>query len=238
MARISVYKIRVGDEEVDVQRKRIKHLYLGVNRSDGKITVSAPLRVSDAALAAFVLSKQNWISRQRARLRALQSRSAHAEPQYVAGESHWFRGASLQLNVIDDVSSPRIVVRDNRYLDLFIHPHASRDQRYKRVTEWYRQELNRLVPPLIAKWQPVMNVNVKEWRIKQMKTRWGSCNISAQRIWLNLELVKKPAVCLEYVVVHEMVHLLESSHNARFKAYMDRFMPRWREHKHLLNNFY
>jgi len=237
MARIPVYKIKVGDEEVDVKRKRIKHLYLGVNRSDGKIIVSAPLRVSDAVLAAFVLSKQNWISRQRATLRVLQSSPALTAPQYLAGERHWYRGVCLQLNLIDEVSSPRIAIRDNRYLDLFIRTHASREQRHKQVTDWYRHELNQLVPPLIAKWQPVMNVKVKEWRIKQMKTRWGSCNISARRIWLNLELVKKPAVCLEYVVVHEMVHLLESSHNARFKAYMDRFMPRWREYKKLLNNF-
>jgi len=237
MASAAVYTLKVGDEEFDVQRKRIKHIYLGVSRADGRLKVSAPLRVSDAALVAFVLSKRNWISRQRANLEALRFRSACKEPQYASGERHWFRGASLQLNVIDDVSSPRIVIRDNRYLDLFIHPHASRDQRHKRVTEWYRHELNQLVPPLIEKWQPVMKVNVKEWRIKKMKTRWGSCNISARRIWLNLDLVKKPAVCLEYVVVHEMVHLLESGHNARFKAYMDRFMPRWREHKHLLNNF-
>ncbi|WP_455222744.1 M48 family metallopeptidase [Kaarinaea lacus] len=237
MAPPPVYTLKVGDEEIDVQRKRIKHLYLGVDRTDGRVKVSAPLRVSDAALATFVLSKQSWISKQRASLRALQTNPACKELQYASGEHHWYCGDRYLMNVVHDKSSPRVAIRDSQYLDVFIHPHASREQRCKLVTEWYRHALKQLVPPLIAKWQPVMDVEVKEWRIKQMKTRWGTCNISARRIWLNLDLVKKPAVCLEYVVVHEMVHLLESSHNARFKAYMDRFIPGWREHKRLLNHF-
>lgn len=237
MASMQAYKLRVGNEEIDVQRKRIKHLYLGVSRDDGRLKVSAPLRVSDAALAAFVLSKQHWINKQRTNLRALQVKSAHAELQYVSGEPHFYRGDRYHLNVIHEKSSPRVAIRDNQYLDIYIHESTSKDQRRKLLSQWYRHELKQLVPPLIEKWQPVMGVKVKEWQIKQMKTRWGSCNIAAQRIWLNLELIKKPAICLEYVVVHELVHLLESSHNARFKSYMDRFMPNWREHKRLLNHF-
>ncbi len=237
MASMPAYKLRVGNEEIDVQRKRIKHLYLGVSRDDGRLKVSAPLRVSDAALAAFVLSKQHWISKQRTNLRALQVKSANAELQYVSGEPHFYRGDRYQLNVIHEKSSPSVAIRDNQYLDIYIHESTSTDQRRKLLSKWYRHELKQLVPPLIEKWQPVMGVKVKEWQIKQMKTRWGSCNIAARRIWLNLELIKKPAICLEYVVVHELVHLLESSHNARFKSYMDRFMPNWREHKRLLNHF-
>jgi predicted metal-dependent hydrolase len=126
-------------------------------------------------------------------------------------------------------------MRDNQYIDVYIHENTTREQRRKVLTEWYRRQLKQLLPALIEKWQPIIDVEVKAWGVKQMKTRWGTCNIPAQRIWLNLELIKKPLNCLEYVVVHEMVHLLERHHNARFKAYMDEFLPHWREHKFALN---
>jgi len=237
MASMPVYQLTVGDEKIDVHRKRIKHLYLGVSRDDGRVKVSAPLRVSDAALAGFVLSKQQWINKQRANLQALQAKQASTQLQFVSGEHHYYRGERYQLNVVSEKSSSRVAIRNNQYLDLYIHANAHRDQRCKLLTEWYRHELKRLVLPLINKWQTEVDVDVKEWNIKQMKTRWGTCNITARRIWLNLELIKKPPTCLEYVLVHELVHLLERSHNARFKAYMDRFMPDWRERKRLLNNF-
>ena len=237
MAAVPIYQLDVGNEKIDVQRKRIKHIYLAVSRTDGRIKISAPLRIGDATLAAFVLSKQNWITRQRANLRALQAKQTQQELRFVSGENHFFRGQSYLLNVVHQQSSPRVAVRDNRVIDIYIRHGATLEQRRKILTQWYRDQLRQLIPPLIEKWQPVIDVEVKEWSVKQMKTRWGTCNINAQRIWLNLELIKKPINCLEYVVVHEMVHLLERHHNARFKAYMDRFLPEWRECKLALNHF-
>ncbi|WP_455208401.1 M48 family metallopeptidase [Kaarinaea lacus] len=236
MAAVPIYQLSVGDEKIDVHRKRIKHIYLAVSRADGRLKVTAPLRVGDATLAAFVLSKQNWITRQRANLRALHARQMQQELQFISGENHFYRGESYLLNVVHQKSSPRVAVRDNSYIDIYIRHGATLEQRQKILTQWYRDQLRQLIPPLIEKWQPVIDVEVKEWSIKQMKTRWGTCNINAQRIWLNLELIKKPINCLEYVVVHEMVHLLERHHNARFKAYMDGFLPEWREYKLALNH--
>jgi predicted metal-dependent hydrolase len=191
--------------------------------------------VDDKTLAAFVLSKTTWIRQRRASLAALHSQQVQRELQYVSGEKHLYHGKSYLLNLIHHDSHPRVAMRDGRYIDVYIHENATKEQRRKVLMEWYRRQLKQLLPALIEKWQPVIDVEVKAWGVKQMKTRWGTCNIPAQRIWLNLELIKKPLNCLEYVVVHEMVHLLERHHNARFKAYMDEFLPHWREHKFALN---
>ena len=237
MASMPVYKLTVGDEEIDVFRKRIKHIHLVIYPPDGRLRISAPLRVDDATLSVFVLSKTNWIRKQRANLLTSQSQRIQPELQYVSGENHFYRGQSYLLNIIHQKSRCQVDLGDSRNIDVYINEHANKDQRRKVLTEWYRDQLKQLIPPLIEKWQPVIDVEVKEWGVKKMKTRWGTCNISAQRIWLNLELIKKPTSCLEYVVVHEMVHLLERYHNARFKAYMDRFIPNWREIKSALNTF-
>jgi len=237
MASTPVYKLTVGDEEIDVHRKRIKHIHLAIYPPDGRLRISAPLRIDDTTLSVFVLSKTSWIRKQRANLLASQSQRMRPELHYVSGENHLYRGKSYLLNIIHKQSLCRVDVIDNTNIDVYINEHATKDQRQKVLTEWYRSQLKKLIPPLIEKWQPVIDVQVNEWGVKKMKTRWGTCNISAQRIWLNLELIKKPANCLEYVVVHEMVHLLERYHNARFNAHMDRFMPSWREIKQALNSY-
>ena len=123
---------------------------------------------------------------------------------------------------------PKVVVRNNTTIDLVVRPGSDTAQRERVMFAWYRRQLKQLVPPLIAKWEAIVGVDVAEWRVKQMKTKWGTCNPAAGRIWLNLELIKKPVNCLEYIIVHEMVHLLERQHNDRFVAYMDKFMPQWR----------
>ncbi|MCI0504558.1 MAG: M48 family metallopeptidase [Gammaproteobacteria bacterium] len=235
MASTRIYKLKIGAEEADIYRKRIKHIHLVLCPPDGRIRISAPFHVDDSTLVAFVLSKTSWITKRRASLAALQSQQAPRELQYVSGEKHLYRGKTYLLNVIHHEWQPRVEMREDRYIDVYIHADATKEQRRKVLTEWYRRQLKQLLPALIEKWQPIIDVDVKAWGVKQMKTRWGTCNISAQRIWLNLELIKKPLTCLEYVVVHEMVHLLERHHNARFKAYMNEFLPSWREHKFALN---
>jgi predicted metal-dependent hydrolase len=128
-----------------------------------------------------------------------------------------------------------LVTISNKYLSLQVRPGATDEQKEEILSAWYRRRLKELIPPLIEKWQRVMNVEVDDWGVKQMKTKWGTCSIDSKRIWLNLELAKKPVQCLEFIVVHEMVHLLERKHNERFVAYMNKFLPKWKTLKQELN---
>jgi predicted metal-dependent hydrolase len=139
------------------------------------------------------------------------------------------------LNVLQHAGPNRVSINGNSELRMQVRPGADRDKRESVLTEWYRRQLKALIPDLIAEWQPVLGVEVADWGVKKMKTKWGSCNTRDRRVWLNLELAKKPPRCLEYVLVHELAHLLESHHNGRFKALMDQFMPRWRLHRDELN---
>jgi predicted metal-dependent hydrolase len=129
----------------------------------------------------------------------------------------------------------RVAIRNKRRIDLFVRPGSDTADRERVMLAWYRQQLKALIPPLIAQWEVAMGVKVAEWGVKQMKTKWGACNIEARRIWLNLELAKKPVQCLEYIVVHEMAHLLERHHNDRFTKLMDSFLPQWRLQRAELN---
>jgi len=196
------------------------------------VRVAAPLAVSDDAVRLAVIGKLGWIKRQRARFEAQPRQS---EREMVSGESHYLWGRRYRLRVTEQPGPPRIVLRNKSTLELHVQPEASAERRERVLQRWYRQQLKVLIPPLLEKWQPVLGVQVVEWRIKKMKTKWGACNVEARRIWLNLELVKKPVQCLEYLVVHELVHLLERHHNDRFMAIMDKSLPQWRLHRHELN---
>ena len=158
------------------------------------------------------------------------------EREYVSGESHYFLGQRYLLNVIyTNKRKQGVEIRNKKYIDLYVRENTPKYLRERAMTEWYRRELKKLIPTIIAKWEPIIGVEVNEFGVKKMKTRWGSCNPKAKRIWLNLELVKKSPTCIEYVVVHEMTHLLERKHNERFIAYMDKFLPNWRAIKEELN---
>jgi predicted metal-dependent hydrolase len=220
-----MHQITVNDLVVNVVRKDIKNLHLAVCPPDGWVRVSAPLRVNDEAVRLAVISKLAWIKRQQAKFAGQERQSAR---EYISGESHYYWGRRYLLNVIYHDAPPRVVVRNNTKLDLYVRTGSDLARRERALLAWYRQQLKAAIPPLVAKWEDVMGVQVAEWRVKRMKTRWGTCNVQARRIWLNLELVKKPPNCLEYIVVHEMVHLLERLHNERFVAYMDQFLPQWR----------
>ncbi|KUK55632.1 MAG: Uncharacterized protein XD77_0359 [Marinimicrobia bacterium 46_47] len=150
------------------------------------------------------------------------------------GEIHTFWGNPYRLHVIEQASPPQVWLGDEKTLIMQIQAGMDRDERKVLLEDWYRRQLKKVIPDFISHWEPVLGVHVKEWRVKKMKTRWGSCNIQAQRIWLNLELAQRPPKCLEYIVVHEMTHLLERYHNARFYRLMDSWMPDWRDYKELL----
>jgi len=227
-----MHQIRINDLVVDVVRKDIKNMHLAVYPPDGRVRVAAPLLVDDGAVRLAVISKLAWIKRQQALFEGQERQSAR---EYVYGESHYYWGHRYLLNVAYHDAPPQVVVRNKTTLDLFVRPGSNTAQRERALLAWYRQQLKAAIPPLIAKWAPIVGVQVADWGVKRMKTKWGACTIEARRIWLNLELVKKPPRCLEYIIVHEMVHLLERLHNERFVAYMDEFMPQWRLFRDELN---
>jgi predicted metal-dependent hydrolase len=219
------HQIHVSGLTVDVVRKAIKNLHLGVYPPDGRVRVAVPLAVSDEAIRLAVIGKLGWIKRQR---KGFEEQERQSEREMVSGECHYYLGRRFRLRVTEHNGPARIVLRNKAYMVLHVRSESSLTQRKRAVQSWYRARLKTLISPLLEKWQPVLDVQGDGWGVKKMKTRWGSCNVDARRIWFNLELAKKPVRCLEYIAVHELVHLLERNHTDRFTALMDRFLPQWR----------
>ena len=227
-----MHQIKLGNIEIEVVRKDIKNLHLAVYPPNGRVRIAVPLRINDDLVRLFALSKLAWIKKHQANF---QAQTRQTEKEYLSGESHYFKGQRYLLNLIEHNAPAKVIIRNKTYLDIYVRTGSTKQQREKVMKEWYRRELKNDLPALIAKWQVIIGVTVADWGVKSMRTNWGSCNIKAKRIWLNLELAKKPIHSLEYVIVHEMVHLLEKYHNDRFKAYMDKFMPQWRLYNDELN---
>lgn len=226
------HQIRVGGIIIEVIRKDIKNLHVGVYPPEGRVRVAAPLLLDDDAVRLAVISKLAWIKKQRAHF---QEQPRQSKREYIPRESHYFLGRRYLLNIIEHGGSSSVHIRRQRRLDLLVPRGSDVTKRERVLTEWYRKELKARIPHLIEKWQSVIGVQVAEWGVKRMKTKWGSCNREARRIWLNLELAKKPLHCLEYIIVHEMVHFLERHHDEKFAAQMDVFMPSWRRYRDELN---
>lgn len=229
---VTDHQIEVSGLTIDVVRKDIKNLHLAVYPPNGRVRVAVPIRTSDETVRLAVISRLGWIRRQQD---ALKDQERQSQREMIAGESHFVQGRRYRLSVIEDDAPASISIRHGRTLELRVRPGTEEEKRREVLQRWYRQLLREQIPGLLAKWQPIIGVQVDQCGIKRMKTRWGTCNIEAKRIWLNLELAKKPPVCLEYILVHEMVHLLERYHNERFRAHMDAFLPTWRTHRDELN---
>ena len=227
-------QITISGISVEVVRKDIKNLHLAVYPPTGRVRIAAPLRVNDEAVRLFVVSKLAWIKKHQEQF---ESQERQTVRNYVSGESHYYQGERYLLNVIPHAGGGRVVVRNKTYIDLYVREGSDLEQRSRVMTEWYRRELKAQIAPLFAKWQEIIGVEVREWGVRQMKTKWGTCSIAARRIWLNLDLAMKPERCLEYILVHEMTHLLERHHNERFVMYMDKFLPHWRSLRTELNRF-
>ena len=226
-------EIIINDIIIDVVRKSIKNLYLTIYQPN-KVRVSAPMYANDNFINSFILSKLSWIKKHK--IKFDQRQMQFKKHEYISGENHYFQGQSYLLNVIYSKKSI-VMLRDKQYVDLYVAEGSSYNKRNRVMNQWYRQQLHEQIIIYISKWQKIMDVVINGYGIKKMKTKWGSCNIKTRYIWLNLELVKKPLHCLEYVIVHELVHLLERKHNALFKSYMDKLIPNWRNHRKELNNF-
>lgn len=224
--------VRVGGLEVDVVRKAIKHLHVGVYPPAGRVRVAAPLAVSDDAVRLAVVNRLAWIRRQQAQFVA-QPRQAARE--MVSGESHHVFGRRLRLRVVEHDGRGVVEPRGRTVLELRVPRGADRAARERLLHRWYRAQLRARIPRLVDRWQAVLGVRVAAWGVRRMRTRWGSCNVDARRVWLNLELAKKPEPCLEYVVAHELAHLVERLHTDRFTALLDRHLPDWRYRRRALN---
>jgi len=226
-----VKSFSIGTIEVEVVKKNIKNIHLAVYPPNGKVRLAAPAEVNDETLRLFTISKLVWIKRQQKKFN-LQDRQT--ERKYVNRETHYFLGKKYLLKVMENSKTAKVAITKNTIV-LSVKPAATQLQKQSLINEWYRAELKKLVPAIVDKWEKQMGVQVEEWSVKQMKTKWGTCNIKAKRIWLNLELAKKPVKCLDYIIAHEMIHLLERHHNDLFLAYMNKFVPNWRQIKNELN---
>ena len=224
-------KLQLGEIAVDVVKKNIKNIHLSVYPPTGKVRISAPLRMELDTIRVFAISKLGWIKQQQKKLRAQERENPR---EYLDRESHYVWGKRYLLKVVENDAAPQVALRHSQIL-LKIRPETGDDKREAILDQWYRDQIKLAVPPLIAKWEPLMGVNVERFFVQRMKTKWGSSNPTRHTIRLNTDLAKKPRECLEYIVVHEMVHFLAPTHNSRFIALMDRFMPAWQMYRQTLN---
>jgi predicted metal-dependent hydrolase len=225
-------QITIGSLSIDVVRKDIKNMHLAVYPPEGRIRLAAPERTDFEVMRLFAISKLSWIKKH---VRGFKEQKRESPRSFVSGESHYFQGKRFLLDVEDGAPSNSIKVKGTKKLKMSLRPNTTTQKREEVLKEWYRQELKAQIPELISKWEQVIGVKSDDWGVRLMRTKWGACNIEEKRIWLNLELAKKPPICLEYIIVHELIHLLERNHNDRFIAYLDRYMPKWRQHRDELN---
>ena len=228
---MNIKQIDVGGISVDVMFKDIKNVHLSVHPPTGRVRISAPARLKLDTIRVFAISKLDWIKKQQTKLQA-QEREAPRE--YLDRESHSVWGQRYLLKVIEEDATPTVELKHNQMI-LTVRSGVGLEKREAVVSAWYRDQLRNTLMSLLTKWEPLLGVKANNIIVRRMKTKWGSCNPRTRNIHLNSELAKKPRECLEYVIVHELVHLLESSHNARFVSLMDKFMPQWRQHRDELN---
>ena len=224
-------QLYLGDIAVDVVLKDIKNVHLSVYPPAGRVRISAPSRMSLDTIRVFAISKLDWIRQQQAKLR---DQERETPREYLDRESHYIWGKRYLLRVIERDQGPAVALKHSR---MILTVRAGTDDAAKEaiVAQWYREQIKAVAPELIANWETILGVSVNRVFVQRMKTKWGSCNPRACTIRLNTELAKKPKECLEYIIVHEMVHLLEQTHNARFVALMDQFMPKWQFCRQRLN---
>ena len=223
--------IQLGDMAVDVIRKDIKNVHLSVHPPTGRVTIAAPAHMGLDTIRVFAITKLAWIRKQQDKL---QQQEREAPREFLDRESHYVWGKRYLLKVIEIDQAPAIELKHSKML-LHVRPGTGQTKCQTLMDEWYRQQLRLAAMPLITKWEARLGVKVERVFVQRMKTKWGSCNHHARTIRLNTDLAKKPPECLEYLVVHELVHLLEPTHNARFVALMNQHLPKWRSHQDSLN---
>lgn len=223
--------LNLGGLKIAVDLKDVKNIHLSVYPPNGRIRIAAPQDLDMDTIRIFALSKLKWIKKQQA---SFKSQERETPREYLSRESHYFLGERYLLNVEEKNDIPAVHLHPKK-IKLQVRPGSDIFKREEILENWYRERLKELIPNLVSKWEAIIGVKSNEVKVRKMKTKWGSCNTEAKRIWLNLELIKKPVKCLEYIIVHELVHLLERKHNNNFITYMDQYLPQWRSHREELN---
>ncbi|MCY0964544.1 M48 family metallopeptidase [Parathalassolituus penaei] len=224
-------ELEIAGLRMQVNRKNIKNLHISVLPPDGRIRLSVPQHMTDVALRMAVASRIPWIRKQQ---KDFANQPRQSDRQMVSGESHYLWGQNYRLDVIEKRAKHHIAL-GGKHMRLTVSPATTLDNRVLVLTEFYRAQLKERIENLLPKWTARMDLGDVSWGVKKMKTRWGSCNAKSRRIWINLEMAKKPPVCLEYILVHELVHLRERHHNDRFRDHMNRLLPDWKERRQQLN---
>ena len=224
--------ININGIDIELSRKSMKNLRLSIHPPDGKVKLSVPKRISKVETEKFILSKMDWLKE---KLKKYENATPQKEKEYISGEEHMLFGEIYFLKIVEGKGKQRAELEDGNRINLFVKAGGNLEIRKKILDEFYREKLKNEISTYITKWESLMNLKVNEWNVKRMKTKWGTCNIIYKRIWLNLELAKKTKKCLEYVVVHEMVHLIEKNHNKRFYSFLDKYFPDWKKVKEELN---
>lgn len=223
--------ISLGDITVEIIQKDIKNVHLSVYPPSGRVRIAAPLTMPLETIRIYAIGKMAWIRKQQRKF-AEQAREAPRE--YLNKEGHFYLGNRYLMKVVEKDAPPEVKLT-HKTIQLIIRPNTPREKRQDIMEAWYREKLREITTPLIEKWQKKMGLTLNDLAIRRMKTKWGSCNIEAKRMVLNTELAKKPLHCIEFIIIHELVHLKERSHTARFMALMDRYLPEWKEVKQELS---
>ena len=226
--------LQLGSIEALVIYKPIKHLHLAVLPPDGRVRVSAPLDMNENAIRSMLAVKLPWIKQQQ---KSFKAQDRQTKREYVSGEAIYFMGRKYKLELIYKDETPKVFLKGKTKIILQTRPDASADKKSEVFNDWLRRELKPLLTELVEIWQKKLNVQAKSWQVKEMKTKWGTCNHKNKTILFNLELAKKPITCIEYVVVHELAHLIERTHNERFIQILDANLPKWQSTKADLNRF-
>jgi predicted metal-dependent hydrolase len=226
--------MQIGNLEVQVVRKPIKNLHLSVLPPKGRLRVSAPIHTTDDAIRMLIATRIPWINKQKAKF---EDQERQTPREYVSGESHYLWGRRYLLEVVHEKRPRQVTLKGKRKIVLQIPPDYPTPKRDEVMMNWYRKQLRQEAAAFFEKWQEKIGVQPSKWGIKRMKTRWGTCNHEAGRIWINLELAKKPIEFTEYIIVHELVHLIEKNHSDRFLDLMTKYLPKWRSLKEELNRF-
>lgn len=226
--------ITVSDITAEVEWKDIKNVHLTIYPPDARVHVSAPMKMTEEAVRLFLITKLPWIKQ---RVSQVLGQNRQTPREYVSGENHYYKGHRYRLKVLYHNAPPRVEIQGNEYIVLFVREGAIEERRAEILRKWYRAEFKALLPDMISKWEDVLGVKANKWEVKQMKTLWGSCNHRTRNIIFNLELIKKPISCIEYIVVHELLHIKVRLHNEEYTRLLNRYFPNWLQLKDELNEF-
>ncbi len=224
----------INDIDIQVERKPIKNLHLAVYPPDGRVHVSSPVNYTDDQIKLFVLKKWVWITEKR---RETMSYSVQDERLYVSGEAHYYKGNLYRLKVIRENGCAHHVELNGDYINIYVHNQTTKENIANVLWAWYKEELTPVIQKYITEWEKILNVKVVEWTIQQMQSSWGKCHKETGKIMFNLQLAKKPLNCIEYVVAHELVHLIEQNHTDKFRHILGTHFPGWQKIKKELNEF-